>query len=127
MSLGMNHLFAQANPTLRLGKLNETSQSAYFDARLQSRNVAPDAEYYLYFRPQARWVGYNATLQGGMYLKDRGAVTVKPEPWLLSSQFGAMYANEIVTLKMEYVMQTKESENSLFRHQYGSISLGIRF
>ncbi|HLW50904.1 MAG TPA: lipid A deacylase LpxR family protein [Sphingobacteriaceae bacterium] len=125
--LGMFQTNVKTGPVFRVGKLSAFDQSAHFNARLQSANLKPDKELYLYYKPEAQLVFYDASMQGGMFLKDKGPVTVMPKRWQISNHFGGVYANESITLKIQYFFNTKESTQSLFRHQYGSLSLAYRF
>lgn len=124
---GTQDLRIKAGPILRLGKLSPYSQSAHFGARLQARDITPDREWYAYYKPEVNVVFYDATLQGGMFVADKGPFTSTPNRWLLSNNFGVVYAHQHITFKMQYFFNTKESKNSWFRHQYGSVALGVRF
>lgn len=127
LSLGTHKTRFAAAPLIRLGVLNPFSQSAQFSARLQSKGGVPTRELYIFYRPEISFVYYDATLQGGMLVKEKGPVTVEPNPWVFSNQFGAVFASRAVTFQARYFFNTKESEQSMFRHQYGSLSLAYQF
>lgn len=127
LSIGTQRTRAAAAPLIRLGRLNPFSQSAHFSARLQSRGLTPDREFYFFYRPETNYVYYDATLQGGMFVRDKGPAVSEPNRWLLSNQFGAVYAAGAITFKVQYIFNTKEAEQSMFRHQYGSLSLAYQF
>lgn len=125
--LGLNHTGLSVAPTLRLGRVNPLYQSAYTSSRLQVHGTTANRELFFYYTPQLRFVGYDATLQGGMFLHDKGPVTHSPSRWVLYNQFGFAYANRAITLRMQYIFYSKEVPGMFFRHRYGSIGMGYRF
>lgn len=127
MRMGMHQANVKSGPVIRLGRLSAFGQSAHFNARLQTTGQRTETELYFYYRPEAQLVLYDATLQGGLFLEDKGPVTSVPRRWQLSNQFGGVFANQSMTLKIQYFFNTKESDQSLFRHQYGSLSAAYRF
>lgn len=127
MQLGMFQTNIKTGPVFRLGKLTTFDQSAHFNARLQASGRTTPRELYLYYKPEAQLIFFDASMQGGLFLKDKGPVTSKPNRWQISNHFGGVFANQSITLKIQYFFNTKESEQSLFRHQYGSLSFAYRF
>ena len=125
--LGLNHTGLSVAPTLRLGRVNPLYQSVYTSSRLQVHGTKANRELFFYYTPQLRFVGYDATLQGGMFLHDKGPVTHSPSRWVLYNQFGFAYANRAITLRMQYIFYSKEVPGMFFRHRYGSIGMGYRF
>lgn len=125
--LGFNHTGFSVAPNVRLGRINPLNQSAYTSSRLQAFNNVLDSEFFFYYRPQLNFVGYNATLQGGMFLHDKGPVTYTPSRWVLYNQVGMMYANNALTLNMQYIFYSKEVPGMFFRHRYGSVGMSYRF
>ena len=112
------------------GKLVAFDRSAHFNARLQSATSGTgpvEKEWYLYYKPEAQLVFYDATMQGGMFLDDKGPLTSLPKRWLISNHFGGVYSTDALTFKIQYFFNTKESDQSLFRHQYGSLAMAYRF
>ena len=62
-----------------------------------------------------------------MFLRDKGPVTYTPARWVLYNQVGILYANQAITLRMQYIFYTKEVPGMFFRHRYGSVGVGYRF
>ncbi len=128
--LGTHQTNVKTGPVFRLGKLAAFDRSAHFNARLQSgtSGTGPvEDEWYLYYKPEAQLVFYDATMQGGMFLDDKGPMTSLPKRWLISNHFGGVYSTDALTFKIQYFFNTKESDQSLFRHQYGSLAMAYRF
>ena len=126
-TLGTNHTRASVAPSLRIGRISPLHRSAYTASRLQSRDHAVTHELFLYYRPQLNVVGYDATLQGGLFLRDKGPVTHKPARWVWHNQVGIMYAKHALTLRLQYIFSTKEVPGMFFHHRYGSVGMGVRF
>ena len=122
-TLGLNHTRVAAAPTFRWGKINPLHQSAYWGSRLQSRGAAVKQELFVYFKPKLDMVIYDATIQGGLFRHDKGPVTYVPTRWVLSNQFGAVYAHNTLTINLQYIFNTRELPGMFFRHQYGSLGL----
>ncbi|WP_255539689.1 lipid A deacylase LpxR family protein [Parapedobacter sp. ISTM3] len=125
--LGLNHTGLSVAPTIRLGRLNPLHQSAYTSSRLQTKAKPVGDELFFYYSPLLNFVGYNATLQGGMFLRDKGPVTHDPARWVWYNQFGVMYARSALTLRLHYIFYTKEVPGMFFRHRYGSVGMSYRF
>lgn len=125
--LGTYQLMAGTGPLFRLGRLRPFDQSAHLSSRLQSRDMYVPNEWYVFYRPEVHAMFYDATLQGGMFRDDKGPVTSEPRMWRISNNFGAVLANQRLTMKVQYHFLTKEAKQSFFRHQYGSVSLAYRF
>jgi len=125
--VGLNHTGLSVAPTLRLGKVNPLYQSAYTSSRLQAHGSLADDELFFYYTPQFRFVGYDATLQGGIFLHDKGPITYTPSRWMLYNQFGVTYANRLITLGLQYIFYSKEVPGMFFRHRYGSVRMSYRF
>lgn len=125
--LGTNHTGLSLAPTLRFGRINPLNQSAYTGSRLQANGQSIAKELFFYYAPQLNWVGYDATLQGGMFLQDKGPVTYQPARWVFHNQLGVLYARNAITLRLQYVFYSKEVPGMFFRHRYGSVGAGVRF
>ncbi|SEK35434.1 lipid A deacylase LpxR family protein [Parapedobacter koreensis] len=125
--LGLNHTGMSIAPTIRLGQLNSFHQSAYTYSRLQTAAKPVGNELFFFYSPQLNFVGYDATLQGGMFLRDKGPVTHTPARWVWYNNVGVMYAQHALTLRLQYIFYTKEVPGMFFRHRYGSVGMSYRF
>src|SRR5690606_17224025 len=126
-TLGLNHTGLSMAPAFRLGRINPFGQSAYTSSRLQARGKTAGKELFFYYSPRLNFVGYDATLQGGMFLRNKGPVTYTPTRWVWYNQLGMMYAKNALSLHMQYIFYTKEVPGMFFHHRYGSVGMGVRF
>lgn len=126
-TLGVNHTGFSIAPSFRFGRLNPFHQSIYTSSRLQAYGGSVAEELFLYYSPRLQFVGYDATLQGGMFLRDKGPVTHRPARWVWYNQIGMMYAKNALSLHFQYIFYTKEVPAMFFRHRYGSVGMGYRF
>lgn len=126
-TLGFNHTGLSASPSFRFGRINPLHRSVYTSSRLQAHGHTVAKELFLYYRPRLHFVGYDATLQGGMFLRDKGPVTYTPARWVWYNQVGVMYAKNALSLHLQYIFYTKEVPGMFFRHRYGSVGVGYRF
>ncbi|WP_134087888.1 lipid A deacylase LpxR family protein [Olivibacter sp. XZL3] len=127
LSLGLNQSFVGAGPVLRLGKLNALYESSYTGSRLYQSGNTVKKERYFYYRPMLFYRLYDASIQGGMLLDERGLVTFGIKPWMLSQVVGFNYAHKRITVDAHLQFNTKEVKSSATAHQFGSISLGYAF
>ncbi|MBP6687314.1 MAG: lipid A deacylase LpxR family protein [Lacibacter sp.] len=111
---------------IQLGKFNPLHQSSYWNASVDDEQT-PGTELFFYYHPELMYQFYNATVQGGMFLKDKGPIVSEIEPWAVKHQIGAAFAISRYTLKLEMILQGKEARSQHFTHNYGGIHLGYRF
>lgn len=126
--LGTTFTNAQIGLIVQAGTFERNDQSALFGARL-NRNPATSntKELFLYTFPQIIFQGYNATVQGGLFRRDKGPVVSIIEPWIYKQHLGVMYAEKRFTLGFTAVFQTREAKTQQKNHYYGSLALGYQF
>ena len=73
------------------------------------------------------YVIYDATIQGGLFNKDKGPIVFDAKPLVFSQQIGATYSKNRITADFSILFKTKEVKSSAKPHQYGSIALFYRF
>lgn len=127
VSLGLNQSYIGAGPVLRLGKINALYQSAYTGSRLYQKGEVVNKERYFYYRPLLFYRLYDASIEGGMLLDDKGPVTFDIKPWMLSQVLGFTYAHRHITIDAHIQFNTKEVRSTATAHQFGSLSLGYAF
>lgn len=126
-TLGLNHTGLSMSSTLRFGRINSLDESVYSSSRLQARGKSVGRELFFYYSPRLNFVAYDATLQGGLFLRNKGPVTYTPARWVWYNQIGMMYAKNALSLHLQYIFYTKEVPGMFFHHRYGSIGMGYRF
>jgi lipid A 3-O-deacylase len=116
--------------TFRSGAINPLFKSATSQSRI-SNNATPkeltEKEFFFYAKPMLNYVIYDATIQGGLFNKDKGPIVFDAKPLVFSQQIGATYSKNRITADFSILFKTKEVKSSAKPHQYGSIALFYRF
>lgn len=128
-SLGTTFTGAAAGILFRAGDINELYQSASTGNRIsnQEDSAVPEREFFFYTQPMLHVVGYDATIQGGVFGDDKGAVTYTPKRLVYSQEVGVKYARDRWMLSFAAIFKTKELKSQVKSHQYGSASLYYSF
>lgn len=113
---------------LQFGQLRPLSQSAYWDATPSPAPVdEKKLEWALFYHPEWMYQVYNATIQGGLFRKDKGPITADPEPLVLTQQAGFLLSGGRYQVRLAANFQTKEAKGQRFRQSYGSVQVAYRF
>ncbi|MES2892246.1 MAG: lipid A deacylase LpxR family protein [Bacteroidota bacterium] len=113
---------------IQLGRFNHLHESAYWNAVTQNTSTpAARTEIFFYYHPEVSYQAYNATVQGGLFRKDKGPIVSSPKPFMFVHQVGGMLSISRYILKLEAVLQSKEAKSQLFDHNYGSIQVSYLF
>lgn len=128
INLGMNMTNAALGSYLCIGSFEKNSNSALWDARVQTAATATrrSHELFLFWYPQLIYQVYNATIQGGLFSKGSGAVLSEPERWMFQQSIGVCYAEGRWTSQLAIVHQSKEAITQQNEQNYGSIKLSYR-
>jgi len=124
ISAGLNQDYLGAGPVMRIGKINALYRSAYHQSRLNSGTGKVDEERYFYYKPMLFYRLYDASIQGGMLLHDKGPMVFDIQSWMFSQQIGFTYAKNRITIDAHLQFNTKEVKSSATAHQYGSVTIG---
>ncbi len=127
-TLGTSFTNISQGLVLQFGKLRPMSQSAFWKAALQSDGETPHTkpEWIFYYYPEVQYQAYNATVQGSLFLNDKGAIISSPEPFLLTHQAGVLFSADRYLLQLAANFQSKEAKSQRFSQRYGSIQVGYR-
>ena len=128
-NLGNTFSGAGAGLLYRTGSINKFFNSVSENSRIsnsQSDNL-PSKEAFFYARPMLNFIGYNATLQGGMFREDKGPAVFTPNRFLFAQELGLMYAKNRWSLNFSVIFQSKEIKEQRRAHKYGSASIFYRF
>ncbi len=129
VSLGTNYTNAKLGAYFCFGSFEKNSNSALWNARVQKKptDLRKRTEFFAYWYPQCTFQAYNATIQGGLFSKGKGAVLAVPNRVLLQHTTGLCIAQDSWTVKMEIVFQDREALSQQTTQQYGSFQLSYRF
>jgi lipid A 3-O-deacylase len=110
--------------TLMAGGFNQAIKTAFgipFDAR-------GDFDFHFYFQPLVNLVGYDATLQGGMFNKSSPYTISSGEISRITLQgnFGVVLRYRAVNVEYFKSMISKEFESGM-NHSWGGIRVGVRW
>jgi lipid A 3-O-deacylase len=122
---GMDYSNISQGFLIQVGKFNPLHQSTYWNATVDNEQT-PKTELFFYYHPEIAYQFYNATVQGGLFLKDKGPLVSEIESWIVKHQFGAAFAISRYTIKLEMILQGKEARSQRFTHDYGGIHFGYR-
>lgn len=129
VTLGTGFMNISQGLVLQLGKFNPLHESAYWNASLQQKGAKNrvNPELFFYYYPQVLYQIYNATVQGGMFRKDKGPITSPIEPFVISHQVGAMFSFKRYSLRLATTFEGKEATSQRFTQAYGSLYGSYRF
>ncbi|TCD04667.1 lipid A deacylase LpxR family protein [Pedobacter frigidisoli] len=116
--------------TLRFGRFNGMDNSAAFNS-LVSNNNANNAkrkyELFLSISPQLHLVAFDSSLQGGLFVKDKGPITFKPKPAVFTTQVGLAFAIARWTANYTATFTTNEVKDNAAGYRFAYYSLAYRF
>jgi len=134
-NLGNGFTGAGVGPLLRVGAFNRlfhsvSTQSTAAAASKQANDLHKN-EFFVYYKPQINWVGFDATIQGGLleshndYTSDE--IIGTPERWILSNQFGAAFSTNRFTFDLSVIFHTRDTKQMVQSHQWGTAAIIYRF
>ncbi len=129
VSLGLNFTNAKLGTYLCLGSFEKNSNSALWNARVQTnQSGSPEkTEFFFYWYPQFILQGYNATVEGGLLAKGTGTAMLREsERWMFQQSFGLCYAKARFTTNLSLIYQSKEAVTQNRPQQYGSVRVSYR-
>lgn len=116
--------------TLRAGKMNPFLNTAYNRTRIgkgASGNGLKKSELFFFAKPQLDLIIYDATVQGGLFNKNKDAITFEAKPWVLSQELGLMFSKNRFSAQFSYILKTPEIKSVAKSHRYGSIGTYYQF
>lgn len=132
-NLGTGFTGAGAGLLLRLGVFNQLFNSASTQSSVIADNSAKPLvkhEFFLYYKPMANFVGYDATIQGGLFNKKGTGdmeVTADPKRFVLSNQVGVTYAAKRWVIDAAAIFHSKETTYQQLSEAWGSVTLYYKF
>ena len=126
--IGTTYTKFQGGVLLRLGALEPSYKSAWWDGRVTTTSQdASNKELFFYFEPSVIMQAYNATIQGGRFKEQEGRFTSDILPFIYQHKFGGMYAKDKWTTQLGFTFRTKEAKTMFVNEVYGTIAVGYRF
>ncbi len=130
-NLGTGFTGAGAGPLLRLGWFNqlfnsESTQSASIAGKSTPLNKH---ELFFYYKPLINVIGYDATIQGGLFdnSTDRLETTTEIKPVVFSQEFGITYVTTRWIFNIAAYTRGKETNYQFAPHQWASARILYRF
>jgi hypothetical protein len=126
--LGNTFSGANLGMLIRLGKLNYLYESITNNSLISLDPPEKKSwELFLYTIPRINYVAYDATIMGGLFLKDKGPITFDAKRFVYSQQIGISLSAERWSANYNIVLKSREVKSKAKAHAYGSISLAYRF
>ena len=128
-NIGTTFSGAGAGILFRAGRINKLFNSVSTNSRIVNSRTdsLPAKEIFFFTRPMLHYVAYDATIQGGMFLRDKGPVTFDPKKFQYSQEFGINYAVDRWTLNFSIIFKSRDVKTQDTPHQYGSAMIYYRF
>jgi hypothetical protein len=114
----------------RVGRIENNWNSSHWRARVSSSDGAAPVQHheiYFFYQPSITLQVYNATLQGGMFINDKGPLTVDINPVVFTNQIGVRYAQSRWTTALIYIFRSKEAKRQIRSENLCSIQIAYRF
>lgn len=121
---------AGAGFLFRSGTINQLFNSASTQSTVSNKSVSKpenDKEFFFYAKPMFHFIAYDATIQGGMFIQDKGPVVYDTKPFVFSQQAGIIYSQNRWTIDFSVIFKSREVKSIAKPHQYGSAAVYYRF
>lgn len=126
--LGNTFTGASAGMQFRFGKIDKLFQSTMTNSRVSSdAGEQQTHEFYFFTTPQINYVAYDATIEGGLGLSDKGPVTFGIYHYVYQQQFGLEFASARWSANYIAYVRSREVKSTALGDQWASISLAYRF
>ena len=126
--IGTTYTKFQGGVLLRLGALEPSYKSAWWDGRVTTTSEdASNKELFFYFEPSVIVQAYNATIQGGIFKEQEGRFTSDILPFIYQHRFGGMLAKDKWTTQLGFTFRTKEAKTMFVNEVFGTIAVAYRF
>ncbi|HYK76274.1 MAG TPA: lipid A deacylase LpxR family protein [Daejeonella sp.] len=129
-NLGNTFAGASLGILFRIGDINQMFNSASTNSSISNNSTtAPlvDREFFFFAKPSLNFIAYNATIQGGMFQKEKEVVTFDIHPWVFSQELGLKYSKKRWTADFSIIFKSREVKSWAKANQYGSLGLCYRF
>ena len=127
-TVGNTFTNASAGLLLKTGWLNPENETGYWSGNLgsSSKNFKRN-EFIFFLEPVLLYQAYNATLEGGMFIKNKGVFTTGIKPLVFQTKTGIMLTGNRMGFRWYYTFRTREGSSMKTGEHWGSIGLTYRF
>lgn len=132
LSLMLGNTFTNLSTSVlfRTGRLNPfyhsmTTQSNLSQSALSQKTKTN--EFYFFVKPTLNFILYDATIQGGLFINDKGPVVYQTQPLVFMQQLGAAYQTKLWNFMFEFTFKTIEVKSNAKPHRYGTITIARNF
>lgn len=129
VTLGTSFTNISQSLHFQYGKFNQMFESEFWKSRLgdRSANGSLKKEFFLFYEPELFCQVYSATIQGGMFRKNKGPIVSSPKTFVLYNNLGVMYSSGSFSTSFQYVTQSREAKHQKDKHAYGRLKLSYCF
>jgi hypothetical protein len=129
--LGNTFTGANAGALLRIGQINPIYESISFNSLIGNKpssiNGRPNKEYFLFLKPQLNYVAYDATIQGGLFRRDKGPITFGAKPFVFVQDIGAGFSSPRWSVNLVATFKSKDVKSTATGYSYATWSVLYRF
>lgn len=129
-TLGNTFTNASAGALLKLGKLEDEQYTAYWAGHLgQSKQQQQHQTEFIFFvEPMLMAQAYNATVQGGLFRKDKGNYVSELNPFIYLIKSGIILSTRQTSFSAYYCIKQREAKTMIDPYEvYGAFAFSIRF
>jgi lipid A 3-O-deacylase len=134
-NIGTGFTGAGIGPMIRLGNFNQLFNSVSTQSTATRNSITPlhKKEVFFHYKPQFNYVGYDATVQGGLSSNNENGhgnpeITSTPKHSVLSQQLGVTYGGTRWIFDASATFNTKEVKTQVINsHQWGAVTIIYRF
>jgi lipid A 3-O-deacylase len=128
--LGNTFTNASAGVLIKAGKLEKESNSSYWGGNLginTADKLFPE-EIIGFLEPAITYQAYNATVQGGLFVKDKGPFVSQLSPFQFVMKGGVIFTYQRATFNITYVFKQREAKSMIRPSEvFGSFAISYRF
>lgn len=127
LNAGNTFAGAGAGILFRTGAINPLHSSASTQSTISNNSRSKvEKEFFFYAKPMLHFIAYDATIQGGMFINDKGPTVFDAKPLVFSQQAGAIFSRNRWTADFSVIFKSREIKSNAKPHQYGSFALFYR-
>ena len=122
-SLGNTFTGASIGPVLSLGRMGGNAKTIFWNSHLN----ADQKESFFYVYPELVLGIYDATVEGGLFIKDKGPYTDKLRHLRYRQTAGWMHNSGLFSLGLALTYEQRVAVKQIRNQWYGQIKLGFSF